>query len=167
MDASGRILVPGIYDHVAPVTDEERAAYEAIDLDLEEYQRGSRVAKFLFDTKVWPPPAGVGEAGGLPATRPQRLPAVAPCARVSGGKPPLPPRPSSPHGPHPIARQLLVPQPRFSKPESQTQAAPASATEPGPGLPAVYRRGVCSDPRSPAPTCSVFSTEPRPFGAAP
>ncbi|XP_016003889.2 beta-Ala-His dipeptidase isoform X2 [Rousettus aegyptiacus] len=51
VDASGRILVPGIYDHVAPVTDEEREMYEAIDLDLEEYRSSSRVKKFLFDTK--------------------------------------------------------------------------------------------------------------------
>ncbi|ELK11132.1 Beta-Ala-His dipeptidase [Pteropus alecto] len=59
VDASGRILVPGIYDHVAPVTDKEREAYEAIDLDLEEYRSSSRVEKFLFDTKVWPQSVGI------------------------------------------------------------------------------------------------------------
>lgn len=77
MDASGRILVPGIYDHVAPVTDEEREMYKAIDLDLEEYRSSSRVKKFLFDTKVWPQSGGAREAGGYPATRPQRPPCCA------------------------------------------------------------------------------------------
>ena len=52
VDASGRILVPGIYGHVAPVTEEEKRVYEAIDLDMEEYRNSSQVKKFLFDTKV-------------------------------------------------------------------------------------------------------------------
>ena len=52
MDSSGRILIPGIYDHVAPVTEEEKRTYEAINLDLEEYRKSSQVKKFLFDTKV-------------------------------------------------------------------------------------------------------------------
>lgn len=77
VDASGRILVPGIYDHVAPVTDEEREMYKAIDLDLEEYRSSSRVKKFLFDTKVWPQSGGAREAGGYPAARPQRPPCCA------------------------------------------------------------------------------------------
>ncbi|XP_037365564.1 beta-Ala-His dipeptidase [Talpa occidentalis] len=51
VDSSGHILIPGIYDQVAPVTDEEREMYEAIDLDLEEYRNSSQVKKFLFDTK--------------------------------------------------------------------------------------------------------------------
>ncbi|XP_045043968.2 beta-Ala-His dipeptidase [Desmodus rotundus] len=50
-DASGRILVPGIYDHVAPVTEEERELYAATDLDLAEFRRSAQVKKFLFDTK--------------------------------------------------------------------------------------------------------------------
>ncbi|XP_024610601.1 beta-Ala-His dipeptidase isoform X4 [Neophocaena asiaeorientalis asiaeorientalis] len=52
VDSSGRILIPGIYDHLAPVTEEEKRTYEAIDLDLEEYRNSSQVKKFLFDTKV-------------------------------------------------------------------------------------------------------------------
>ncbi|KAB0403282.1 hypothetical protein E2I00_011213, partial [Balaenoptera physalus] len=51
VDSSGRILIPGIYDHVAPVTEEEKRTYEAINLDLEEYRKSSQVKKFLFDTK--------------------------------------------------------------------------------------------------------------------
>uniref|UniRef100_A0A8C3XA17 Carnosine dipeptidase 1 n=1 Tax=Catagonus wagneri TaxID=51154 RepID=A0A8C3XA17_9CETA len=51
VDSSGHILIPGIYDHVAPLTEEERKMYEAIDLDLDEYQNSSQVQKFLFDTK--------------------------------------------------------------------------------------------------------------------
>ncbi|XP_019571042.2 beta-Ala-His dipeptidase isoform X5 [Rhinolophus sinicus] len=52
VDASGHILVPGIYDHVAPLTAEEKKMYEAVDLDLEEYRNSSQVKTFLFDTKV-------------------------------------------------------------------------------------------------------------------
>lgn len=51
-DSSGRILVPGIYEHVAPLTEKEKRMYEAVDLDLEEYRNSSRVRRFLFDTKV-------------------------------------------------------------------------------------------------------------------
>uniref|UniRef100_A0A8D2BER9 Carnosine dipeptidase 1 n=1 Tax=Sciurus vulgaris TaxID=55149 RepID=A0A8D2BER9_SCIVU len=50
VDSSGHILIPGIYDQVAPLMEEERKLYEAIDLDLEEYQNNSQVEKF-FDTK--------------------------------------------------------------------------------------------------------------------
>ncbi|CAK6447739.1 unnamed protein product [Pipistrellus nathusii] len=50
-DSAGHILIPGIYDHVAPLTEEEKELYGAIDLDLEEYRNSSRVKKFLFDTK--------------------------------------------------------------------------------------------------------------------
>nr|XP_017819041.2 beta-Ala-His dipeptidase isoform X3 [Callithrix jacchus] len=52
VDPSGHILVPGIYDEVAPLTEEEVNTYKAIDLDLEEYRNSSQVATFLFDTKV-------------------------------------------------------------------------------------------------------------------
>ncbi|XP_006897297.1 PREDICTED: beta-Ala-His dipeptidase [Elephantulus edwardii] len=51
VNSSGHILVPGIYDSVAPLTEEERKLYETIDLDLREYQNSTQVEKFLFDTK--------------------------------------------------------------------------------------------------------------------
>ncbi|XP_075389317.1 beta-Ala-His dipeptidase [Tenrec ecaudatus] len=51
VDSSGQILVPGIYDSVSPVTEEERAMYSAIDLDLGEYRNSTQVERFLFDTK--------------------------------------------------------------------------------------------------------------------
>jgi len=41
---------------VAPLTEEERKMYEAIDLDLEEYRNSVQVKRFLFDTKVRSPP---------------------------------------------------------------------------------------------------------------
>lgn len=50
-DSFGHILIPGIYDQVAPLTEKEKEMYEAIDLDLEQYRNSSQVQKFLFDTK--------------------------------------------------------------------------------------------------------------------
>ncbi|ERE83812.1 beta-Ala-His dipeptidase-like protein [Cricetulus griseus] len=51
VDSSGHILIPGIYDQMAPLTEEEKTMYRNIDLDMEEYQKSSQVEKFLFDTK--------------------------------------------------------------------------------------------------------------------
>uniref|UniRef100_A0A4X2LX85 Carnosine dipeptidase 1 n=1 Tax=Vombatus ursinus TaxID=29139 RepID=A0A4X2LX85_VOMUR len=51
VDSSGHILIPGIYDNVAPLSEEEKKMYETIDLNLEEYQNNSQVERFLFDTK--------------------------------------------------------------------------------------------------------------------
>lgn len=51
VDSSGHILVPGIYDSVAPLTEDEKDTYKAVDLDLEEYRNSSQVEKFLFETK--------------------------------------------------------------------------------------------------------------------
>jgi nonspecific dipeptidase len=38
VDAKGKILIPGIYDAVTPLTDEERTLYEPIDFDLVRYK---------------------------------------------------------------------------------------------------------------------------------
>ncbi|XP_046304589.2 LOW QUALITY PROTEIN: beta-Ala-His dipeptidase [Marmota monax] len=51
VDSSGHILIPGIYDQVAPLTEEEKKLYEAIEMDLGEYRNNSQFRKFLFDTK--------------------------------------------------------------------------------------------------------------------
>uniref|UniRef100_A0AAY4EKA5 Cytosolic non-specific dipeptidase n=1 Tax=Denticeps clupeoides TaxID=299321 RepID=A0AAY4EKA5_9TELE len=47
VDKKGKILVPGIYDDVAPLTDEEKQLYEKIDFDMEEYCKD--VGMFLFN----------------------------------------------------------------------------------------------------------------------
>jgi len=39
VDINGKILVPGIYDSVDPVTDDERASYKTIDFDMEAYRK--------------------------------------------------------------------------------------------------------------------------------
>jgi hypothetical protein len=38
VDQHGKILIPGIYDDVLPVTDEERALYKDIDFDWDEFR---------------------------------------------------------------------------------------------------------------------------------
>lgn len=54
MDNKGKIKVPGIYDHVAKLTDEEMKLYEKIEFDLEEYGKDVGADKLLHDTKVNP-----------------------------------------------------------------------------------------------------------------
>ncbi|NWH73151.1 CNDP2 dipeptidase, partial [Piaya cayana] len=51
VDKKGKILIPGINEAVAPVTDEELALYEKIDFDLEEYAKDVGATKLLHDTK--------------------------------------------------------------------------------------------------------------------
>lgn len=52
VDRKGKIMIPGIYDSVAPLTDEEQNLYEKIEFDLEEYCQDSGVKKLLHGTKV-------------------------------------------------------------------------------------------------------------------
>lgn len=40
VDSTGKILVPGIYDQVAPVLDEERESYERMEFSMEELDAG-------------------------------------------------------------------------------------------------------------------------------
>jgi len=53
---TGKILIDGIMDDVAPVTDEERKMYETIEFDLEEYMDDCKVKsvsnKLLNDDKT-------------------------------------------------------------------------------------------------------------------
>lgn len=52
MDNKGKIIVPGIYDHVAKLTDDEKKLYEKIEFDMEEYAKDVGADKLLHDTKV-------------------------------------------------------------------------------------------------------------------
>ncbi len=52
VDNKGKILVPGVYDHVAKLTDEEKKLYEKIEFDMEEYAKDVGAGKLLHDTKV-------------------------------------------------------------------------------------------------------------------
>ncbi|XP_066572167.1 beta-Ala-His dipeptidase isoform X1 [Amia ocellicauda] len=51
VDSKGTILIPGINEAVAPLTEEERKLYEGIDFDLEEHKNDTGVTRFLHDTK--------------------------------------------------------------------------------------------------------------------
>ena len=52
MDKKGRIQVPGMYDNVAEVTEEEKQLYEKIEFDLGEYCKDVGVFKLLYSTKA-------------------------------------------------------------------------------------------------------------------
>ncbi|KPP73489.1 serum carnosinase-like, partial [Scleropages formosus] len=51
LDHRGKILVPGIYESVAPVTEEESKSYQDLHFDLEEMKQEIGVECFLQDTK--------------------------------------------------------------------------------------------------------------------
>ncbi|XP_069813958.1 beta-Ala-His dipeptidase isoform X2 [Dendropsophus ebraccatus] len=51
VDTSGHILIPGIYDDVAPLTEEEHKLYENIDFDMEEHKNNTEVNTFLYKSK--------------------------------------------------------------------------------------------------------------------
>jgi len=51
VDRKGKIMVPGMYDMVAPLTEEEKKLYEKIDFDLDEYCKDVGVGQLLHDTK--------------------------------------------------------------------------------------------------------------------
>ena len=56
MDKKGKILIPGINDAVAPVTDEEHALYDHIDFDMEEFAKDVGAETLLHSCKVPPAP---------------------------------------------------------------------------------------------------------------
>ena len=72
MDRTGKILIPGISEAVASVTDDELELYDKIDFDLEEYTRDVGTQTLLHGCKVLPgrreacPPPGLQSprAGG-------------------------------------------------------------------------------------------------------
>ncbi|XP_038627175.1 cytosolic non-specific dipeptidase-like [Tachyglossus aculeatus] len=51
VDKKGKILIPGIDEAVAPVTEEELRLYEQIDFDLDEYARDIGAKTLLHDSK--------------------------------------------------------------------------------------------------------------------
>lgn len=53
VDKKGKILIPGIYDSVAPLTEDEKKLYEKIEFDLDEYCKDVGVEQLLHDTKAW------------------------------------------------------------------------------------------------------------------
>ena len=50
-DVKGNILIPGISDSVAPVTDDEKKLYADIDFDPEDYRADMQHAKLTKATK--------------------------------------------------------------------------------------------------------------------
>ncbi|XP_044514037.1 cytosolic non-specific dipeptidase [Gracilinanus agilis] len=51
VDRKGHILIPGINEAVAPLSDEELSSYQKIDFDLEEYAKDVGAKKLLHDSK--------------------------------------------------------------------------------------------------------------------
>nr|XP_046158610.1 beta-Ala-His dipeptidase-like isoform X2 [Oncorhynchus gorbuscha] len=51
LDHTGKILVPGATDDVAPLTEDERKLYDNISFDLEEMKSVAGIKHFLQDTK--------------------------------------------------------------------------------------------------------------------
>lgn len=55
IDKKGKILIPGINDAVAPVTDEEHELYDHIDFDMEEFAKDVGAGTLLHSCKVLHP----------------------------------------------------------------------------------------------------------------
>ncbi|XP_071957141.1 cytosolic non-specific dipeptidase-like [Antedon mediterranea] len=51
VDVNGKILVPGVTDTVAELTPEEKAKYEAIDFDKEDYREDIGANKLMHESK--------------------------------------------------------------------------------------------------------------------
>ncbi|XP_038054212.1 cytosolic non-specific dipeptidase-like [Patiria miniata] len=51
VDVTGHIKVPGVYDKVAELTEEEASLYGPIDFDLEEYRQEIGTERLLHDSK--------------------------------------------------------------------------------------------------------------------
>lgn len=52
IDSSGHILIPGINEAVAELTEEERKRYEAIEFDVENFKNKIGTDGLMYDTKV-------------------------------------------------------------------------------------------------------------------
>ncbi|XP_072323271.1 cytosolic non-specific dipeptidase-like [Scyliorhinus torazame] len=51
VDRKGNILIPGVDEPVAPLTEDEKLLYDKIDFDVEEYCKDTGARKLLHDTK--------------------------------------------------------------------------------------------------------------------
>ncbi|XP_062609502.1 cytosolic non-specific dipeptidase-like [Saccostrea cucullata] len=51
VDSKGKILIPGIYDSVAKLTEEEKKLYEPIDFEPEEYKKDVGVTSLIHNKK--------------------------------------------------------------------------------------------------------------------
>lgn len=100
---AGEILVPGIADNVAPLTAEERARYEVIDITVADFESaaGAKVtlsqdkATTLMGRMRYPRCAFTSASdGGMAAD--EVLDAVSPSMESRVPSPPREPRPSSP-----------------------------------------------------------------------
>ncbi|XP_018618358.1 cytosolic non-specific dipeptidase-like [Scleropages formosus] len=49
---SGQILIPGICEAVSPMTEKERATYESIEFDMEDYRQNIGVERLMHSNKV-------------------------------------------------------------------------------------------------------------------
>lgn len=52
VDSRGKILIPGILDSVAPMTNEEEKIYQAIDFDCHEFRSDVGTSRLIHDDKV-------------------------------------------------------------------------------------------------------------------
>merc|ERR1712168_1767234 len=51
VDVKGNILIPGVNDAVAELTEEEKALYDPIDFDIDDYRQDIGHNKLLHDNK--------------------------------------------------------------------------------------------------------------------
>ncbi|CAH2013325.1 unnamed protein product [Acanthoscelides obtectus] len=51
LDKNGKILIPGLFNEVAPLTETEKTLYPKIEFNVEEYRQNIGAKKLLLDTK--------------------------------------------------------------------------------------------------------------------
>ncbi|KAJ8298594.1 hypothetical protein KUTeg_022654 [Tegillarca granosa] len=52
VDKDGKILIPGVCDKVAPLTEDEKKSYDPIDFDIEEYRKDTGTIKLIHSDKA-------------------------------------------------------------------------------------------------------------------
>lgn len=53
VDSAGQILIPGIYEAVAPLTEKKKKLYEGNEYDLDQIKAKYGIKHFLYTTKVY------------------------------------------------------------------------------------------------------------------